>query len=81
MGLQITDGRDLFAVDIDRKYHEKNIISGKYAHQQRCFVGCVVGHRNTTAVRFELTQVTLMDFKSIALTTRPSCHENIPTID
>ena len=27
-----------------------------------------------TAVRFELTRVTPIDFKSIALTTRPSCH-------
>ena len=32
----------------------------------------------TTAVRFELTRVTPMDFKSIALTTRPSCREDQP---
>ena len=31
--------------------------------------------KESTAVRFELTRVTPIDFESIALTARPSCHD------
>ena len=34
--------------------------------------------KESTAVRFELTRVTPIDFESIALTARPSCHDNPP---
>jgi hypothetical protein len=41
--------------------------------QSKCKIGSKGDEKRSTAVRFELTRVTPIDFESIALTARPSC--------